>query len=197
MLILKPAHPRPHRVFPAWRGDFSRVVTEEQGISPSQGLRMLRFLRADNEHTPNAERSYVGEVAQVVDLRPLRAQFSAAEPVVELSARFNGVSPNPATLYEFSVKAAAYRGKVADAPQFWEDRDSAVSRSDRFVVADSDATTWQRVTVPLVLPPDADFMIINCSVVFKGQQAPHSVAEFPGHYLDQVELRLSPSITRH
>ncbi len=179
-----------------WSGDFSRVVTAENGITPKQGLHMLRFLRSDNEHSPRNERSYVGEVAQVIDLRPLRAELAGGDRLVEVSAAFNSVAMPQGAPHEFAVKAAACRGNIADAPKLWEDRDSGGSRSHRSVVADSDKATWQRVTVPLVVPPDADFMIIECAVVFKGPQEGAAVAEFAGHYVDQVEVRVdsSPSV---
>jgi len=176
-----------------WSGDYLHVVEAENGITPKQGQRMLRFLRSDNERSPKDERSYVGEVAQVIDLRPLRAELAGAEQLVELSAQFNSI-PTPTTpKYEFAVKTASFRGDIADAPRLWEDREASVSRSDRFVIADSDVATWQRVVVSLMVPPDADFLVIDCAVVFKGRQKDHSATEFPGHYVDQVEVRLSGS----
>lgn len=174
----------------AWGGDFSRVVTAENGITPKQGRHMVRFLRSDHEQSPKNERSYVGEVAQVIDLRPLRAELAGGDRLVEVSAVFNSVAMSQGAPHEFAVKAAACRGNIADAPKLWEDQDAGGSRSHRSVVADSDLATWQRVTVPLVVPPDADFVVIECAVVFKGPQTGPSVAEFAGHYADQVEVRV-------
>lgn len=175
----------------AWSGDFSRVVGAENGITPKEGQRMLRFLRSDNELSSKNGRSYVGSVAQVIDLRPLRAELSGAEQLVEVSALFNGIPMPQGGLFEFNVKAAAFRGDIADAPGLWEDHESSVSRSARTVGADSDTSTWQRVAVPLAVPPDADFVIIECAVVFKGPQVENGAAEFPGHYVDQVGVRLT------
>jgi hypothetical protein len=175
----------------AWSGDYSRVVTAENGITPKQGKRMLRFLRSDNELSARNEHSYVGSAAQVIDLRPLRAELSGEEQLVEVSAQFDSISMPPGVNFEFAVKAAAYRGDIADAPKLWEDREAGVSRSNRSVVADSDAGAWQRVAVPLAVPADADFLLIECAVVLKGTQVENGAAEFPGHYVDQLEVRLS------
>jgi hypothetical protein len=187
----------PARGIPAragvWSGDFSRVVVAENGITPKHGQRMLRFLRSDNELLPQNERSYVGEVAQVIDLRPMRAELLGAEQLVEVSAQFNSIAAPPGDTYEFAVKAAAFRGDIADAPRLWEDREASASRSNRSVVADPDGGKWQRVAAPLVVPPDADFLVIECAVVFKGPQVERGAAEFPGHYVDQVEVRLNSS----
>ncbi|HQW28380.1 MAG TPA: hypothetical protein PK529_04300 [Verrucomicrobiales bacterium] len=179
----------------AWSGDFSRVVVSENGITPKHGQRMLRFLRSDHELSPENERSYVGSAAQVIDLRPLRAGLSGAEQLVEVAAQFNAVALRPGEKYEFAVKAGAYHGDIADGPKLWEDREVSVSRSDRYVIADSDVATWQRVAVSLVVPPEAEFLVIECAVVYKGAQAAQGAAEFPGHYVDQVEVRLSAPAT--
>lgn len=173
-----------------WSGDFSQVVVAENGVIPNQGKQMLRMMRADHEQSPKGERGYVGEAAQVIDLRPFRDELGITEQMVEVSALFNSIPVPPGPKYEFAVKAAAFRGNVANAPSLWKDYEETVSRADRHVIADTDVTTWQRVMVSLMVPPDADFMIVDCAVVFKGTQAENSVAEFPGHYVDQVEARV-------
>ena len=175
----------------AWSGDFSRVVTSENGITPKHGEHMLRILRADHELAPKNARSYVGSVAQVIDLRPLRAERSGGEPLVEVSAQFNAIQMPQGGLFDFNVKAAAFRGDISDAPRLWVNHESSVSRSARTVVADSEVMTWQRVSMPLVVPMDADFLVIEAAVVSKAPQSEQSVAEFPGHYVDQVEVRLT------
>jgi hypothetical protein len=177
----------------AWGGDFSRVVAAENGITPKQGQRMLRFLRSDNELPTQEERSYVGSAAQVIDMRPLRAEFGGSEQLVEVSAQFNAIETPPGVTNEFAVKTALFHGDIADAPQLWGDHQASLSRSDRCVVADSNVTTWQRVSVPVVVPPDVDFMVIECAVVIKKPKPEHGAAEFSGHYVDQVEVRLGGS----
>ena len=107
--------------------------------------------------------------------------------------QFNAVAAPSRGRYEFAVKAAAFRGDIADAPRLWQDHDAGGSRSNLSVDADADPLTWQRVATPLVVPPDADFLVIECAVVFKGPEKAHGATEFPGHYVDQVEVRLSAS----
>lgn len=187
----------PARGIPAqggvWGGDFCRLVEAENGVKPKHGKKMLRILRSDNELSAKNERSYVGEVAQVIDLRPLRAALAGTEQLVEVSAQFNSIAISSGGKYEFAVKAAAFRGDLADAPRLWEDREAGGSRSNRSVEADSDAGTWQRVATPLVVPQDAEFLVIECAVVFKGSKMEDGAAEFPGHYVDQVEVFLKGS----
>jgi hypothetical protein len=177
----------------AWSGDFSRIVEAENGVTPFDGKKMLRYLRSDHLFSSKSGPSYVGEVAQVIDLRPLREKLSGSEQLVEVSARFNSIAFAADVTYEFNVKAAAFRGEISDAPKYWEDSNAGVSLSTNSIVADANPDTWQRVTVPLVLPPDADFIVINCSAVYKGPYNETAVTEFPGHYTDHVELRLKSS----
>ena len=187
--------PVPARGIPAragvWSGDFSRVVKAELGVTPMQGQRMLRFLRADSELSATSVRSYVGEAAQVIDLRPLRADIAGGAASVELSALFNSIPSAVGERYEFAVKTAAFRGDMAEAPRMWTERDACVSRAERASIADGDPATWQRVSVPLAVPEDADFLVIECAVVRKLPRVEHAAVEFPGQYVDQVELRLS------
>jgi hypothetical protein len=173
-----------------WSGDFSRLVAVENGITPRGGRKMLRILRSDNELSSGEGRSYVGEVAQVIDLHPLRAGNAGADQLVEVSAHFNSVVLPPGGKYEFAVKAAAFCGDISDAPRLWEDHEARGSRSNRSVEADRDAGTWQRVATPLVVPAEADFLVIECAVVFKGTNSVQGASEFPGHYVDQVEVLL-------
>ena len=176
-----------------WGGDFSRIVGAENGITPKQGVRMLRILRSDNERSRKNEHSYVGEVAQVIDLRPLRAAMQGAEQWVELSAQFNSIGMGREGKSEFAVKAAAFQGDIGDAPRLWEDHEASGSRSNRSVEADPDPRTWQRVATPLVVPANADFLVVECAVVFKSPTQEPGATEFPGHYVDQVEIRLNGS----
>jgi hypothetical protein len=176
-----------------WSGDFSRIVGAENGITPKHGLRMLQILRSDNEQSPKHEHSYVGEVAQVIDLRPLRAALSGTEHWVDVSAHFNSIGMGRDGKCEFAVKAAAFQGDIADAPRLWDDHEASGSRSNRAVEADIDPRTWQRVSTALVLPANADFLLVEYAVVFKGTQREQRATEFPGHYIDQAEVRLNGS----
>ncbi|MBK8094501.1 MAG: hypothetical protein IPK32_21700 [Verrucomicrobiaceae bacterium] len=47
------------------------------------------------------------------------------------------------------------------------------------------------ISMPLVEPMDADFLVIEAAVVSKTPQSAQTVSEFPGHYVDQVEARLT------
>ncbi len=169
-----------------WSGDFCRVVGAEQGVAPIHGDKMLRFLRSDNEKTETGNATYVGEAAQVIDLRPFRAELAHGDAVVELSAWFQSI-PLPGERYEFAVKAAAFHGDLADAPMLWEARDMHGSYAMRSAAA---TTKWQQVSTSVSVPNDADFLVIECTVARKGTRAKQGAVEFAGHYVDGVQVRL-------
>lgn len=173
-----------------WSGDFSRVTGTEQGIVPGEGHNMLQILRADHEATPPGERSYVGEVSQVIDLHSLRSAIGGGNDVVEVSARFNAITAESA---EFVVKAGTFRGNVADAPSLWTKPEEARSWATRSTAADSDHGTWQEVSVLLAIPEDADFLVLNCAVVGPVPTMDSVAVEFPGHFIDDVRLELQPA----
>jgi hypothetical protein len=175
-----------------WSGDYSRVVTAEQGVVPYHGRRMLRFLRSDNALSPPDQRSYVGEIAQVIDLRPLRGPASGHDRVLEVSAWFNAAAGQHGH-HEFAVKAACFRGDPASAPSLWGDQGASMTRSSRYVVADADPRIWQQVVMPMVVPADADFVVIECDVSRKDVPPTVGGIGFPGHYVDLVEVRLGES----
>ena len=169
-----------------WSGDYCQVVGAEQGVAPMHGDKMLRFLRSDSETTGAGKATYVGEAAQLIDLRPFRAELQQGDALVELSAWFQSV-PLPGERYEFAVKAAAFHGELTDAPMLWEARDTHGSYAMRSAPA---TTKWQQVSTTVSVPNDADFLVIECTVARKGARAKQGALEFAGHYVDGVQVRL-------
>jgi len=174
-----------------WSGDFSRVVGPDNGIVPLQGDRMLRFLRADNEHSLAAEPSFVGEATQILDLRPWRSELAGGHAVIEISAAFNCIPSASGEDFEFAVKAATFKGDPSDAARQWRNlEETSVSRAVRYVWADSNRSSWQRGSVAVAAPEDSDYLVFQCVVARKRPIAIDSAVVFRGHYVDDVEVHL-------
>jgi hypothetical protein len=91
------------------------------------------------------------------------------------------------------MKAAAFEGSVGEAPELWKKWDQAsASLAQREVVATGEPGHWQRVSVTMALPANADFLVFECAVVQKRPAAFEGSAEFPAHYLDDVRVRILP-----
>ena len=86
------------------------------------------------------------------------------------------------------IKAAAFEGDVADAPALWQKWNHAsTSLAQRELVAKKDGH-WQQLTVTMVLPPNADFLVFECAVSQRAPVVRAGVAEFPAHYVDDVRV---------
>ncbi|VTU01795.1 Uncharacterized protein OS=Pirellula staleyi (strain ATCC 27377 / DSM 6068 / ICPB 4128) GN=Psta_3504 PE=4 SV=1 [Gemmataceae bacterium] len=171
-----------------WGGDFTRVVTAEQGVTPFDGARMLRFLRADNASSPPGGAQRTAEVWQTIDLRPLRGRLGP-DPVVESSARFAAAPAARPNGAKVGIVLAAFSGDPGTARAAWPARRSAaLAVASKEEPAASRPGAWQHVVVQITLPPDADYLLLQAGV----HVPPPGPVEFPGCYLDDVAVRLFP-----
>jgi hypothetical protein len=171
-----------------WGGDFTRVVAAEEGVTPFDGAKMLRFLRADNALSPPGGGQRTAEVWQAVDLRPLRGQLGA-DPVVEASARFATSTVARPGGAKVGILLAAFSGDPAAARAAWPARRSvAVAEASKDEPA-ARAGGWQRVVVQIALAPEVDYLLLQARVT----APPPARVEFAGDYLDDVRVRLRRS----
>lgn len=175
-----------------WSGDFAEIVGEENEVTPHGGAKMWRFLRADNAQPSQSPASYVAEAMHVVDLKPLRSAGVKSESQVEISAWFAQGKASPEFQYHWNIKAAAFEGPVADAPALWQKWDPSIASLAQREVPVEQVGRWQRVSVTLVLPADADFFVFECAAVQWKPKPLEGVAMFAAHYVDDVRVRLLP-----
>ena len=178
-----------------WSGDFSKIVTAENGVQPHNGKEMLRFLRADNALAKQGSLNYVAEAVQVVDLRPFRSELSSGTVQIDITGWFASI-PAEGQQFNFLIKAATFPGDPKDAPALWEDlAHSGLSMVQQQLPAAGNPTDWKPLVVSIPVPSTADFLVFECGVLRRDPRAAEGTAEFPGHYVDDVSLRLRfPSI---
>ena len=111
-----------------WSGDFSRICGPENGVLPFEGKKMLRILRADNVRSEPGGTHNLGQVLQVIDLRPFRKELKGGGAEVVLSARFASAVYDPR--FQFFLRAVSFSGPM-DFDQFswnfsifWGENDS-------------------------------------------------------------------------
>ncbi|RFC43712.1 MAG: hypothetical protein DVB28_001400 [Verrucomicrobia bacterium] len=173
-----------------WSGDYSKVVTAENGIQPHNGKQMLRFLRADNALAEEGSINYVGEAVQVLDLRRFRSEVNCGTAQIDITGWFASL-PVDGEQFNFLIKAASFPGDPKDAPALWSDfAHSSLSMVQHQILAVADPTRWQPLTVSIPVPPTADFLVFECGVLRVKPRITEGTAEFPGHYVDDVSLRL-------
>jgi hypothetical protein len=168
-----------------WRSESTTIVAAENGIQPFEGQQMLRILHAD---PTGSGRARGAEVYQAIDLMPLAAEIAQGRVSITLSARFNRVPGDRQTDTEFALSAWTHHGPLAT---FNPDRPSAPAISTP-LQTDGDPATWQPVTLRVVPPTDAQFLIVQ---LFAGENVFNDVrgVEFDGHYADDVQLALTIS----
>ncbi len=175
-----------------WSGDFAEIVGPQNGVTPHSGGKMWRFLRADNALGEDAPASYVGEAIHVIDLKPLRSAGAKPGSQLEISAWFAAGAVARDFRCHWNIKAAAFEGEATNAPTLWQKWDQAsTSLAQREIVAEPGGR-WQRVSVTMLLPMNADFLVFECAAVQRKPAVVQGVAEFPAHYVDNVRVRLIP-----
>ena len=177
-----------------WSGDVSRVTGPENGVAPFSGEAMLRFVRADNDLSEPGARHNVGEVLQIIDLRPWQAELARGNAQIELSARFSSGSQEPG--YYFSLRAISFRGPIDSAAEAWRDRaECGRTAAERRVEAQrpSPLARWQKIQLLLPILPETDFLIIQGAATLLPLPEKGTV-EFPAHYMDDVTAKLRVNI---
>jgi len=188
-----------------WSGDFAEIVMEQRGIKPMGGEKMLRFLRSDSAVEPSGATTYVGDMFQVVELRPWRDALADGTAVVEFSAWFNctraSAGADGGMVYQTCVWA--FSGEAAALPKIWADH-SREELAFGSGTARSDAASpgWQQVTARMIVPPDATLLVVELKVFPVNRGSAAGVIEFDGVYSDDASLlvrsdaRLRSSLTK-
>ena len=178
-------------VFDRWGGDLCRVVPAEQGITPHEGARMLRFLSAVSQGAPEAKDFTVADQWLLLDVRALPLQDNAR--TIALSAWFNRTADATAANNRFGVGLYAFQGTAADGPQLWHSvKTRALAFAETEVPTDSDPATWERGETRLTIPAHANLLLLRIHA-FKQHWQDSATPELIGHYADDVRLEIIPA----
>jgi hypothetical protein len=174
-----------------WSGDYSTVVGEHEGVKPSKGMKMLRFLRGDYEGR-SIPSSHSSDVFRLIDVRPHRRDFADGGAVVQLTADFNAVpfaddESFSATLTIFALDASLVGHEMVKAENGLSTESLAFSRSSK-VTMDRNPATWQKMSNELRLPPSTEFLMIRLGMSNDTKSKDKRRDRFAGHFADKVQL---------
>ncbi len=174
-----------------WSGDHAALVGAEQGIAPKEGTRMFRFLRSDSTESSSRGAILNGNIYQVVDVRAFRDEIASGTAVVDWSAWFNSVPDAAKEKSKFVASVWAFAGDTAILPRNWAEKlYTEIAYSSSKITADDDPQTWQKISGSMMVPPDADFLVVELKIV-PGEPVPvDGAVAFAGHYADDVQLVL-------
>jgi hypothetical protein len=174
-----------------WSGDCSTVVGEHEGVKPSKGMKMLRFLRGDYEGK-SIPSSHSSDVFRLVDLRPHRHEFADGGAVVQLTADFNTApfasdESFSATLTIFALDASLVGNEMVKLKNVLSTESLAFSRSSK-VTMDRNPATWQKMSNELRLPPSTEFLMVRLGMSNNTKLKDKRRDRFAGHFADNVQL---------
>lgn len=174
-----------------WSGDVCHVVSADQGVTPAEGQRMLRLLRADYPGKPERN-GYISDVYRVIDLRPYRDLVGGGGVLARATARCNAAEYPPEEKYTGSICMYAFDeatfDRLDEIPDSDLARESLAMTHRRRACFDRDPAGWLPIDCELQLPFDADFLLIHIGATHGPEQQWR--ATFPGHYLDDVVVSL-------
>lgn len=177
-----------------WSGDDSEVVNTGDAM-PKEGVRMLRFVRAEgDENVPNSPANSC-DVWQLVDLSGLRAEAGDGDATLELSASFLDARKAKGGRVLFSVRVYAFAGDPSQLHAEWP---MAIKEAMAFGSASVDAwggapQKWKAATAKMMLPSGADFAVVQ--LVATKWTAKGKAAEFGEQFADDVRLTLKTQPT--
>jgi hypothetical protein len=176
-----------------WGGDYSEITGKQGQVAPFSGMRMLRFLRADNRLTPSDSMPAVSEVWQWVKVERFPVHPGRRVSALELSARFNGEEDAARERVAFGVSLWAFNADVTEGPALWQEhRTLALASGSREELADRDGVSWQTVTTRLSVPAESNLVLLGLRVGRKGAGEKSPV--FGAHYVDDVRLHVVETI---
>jgi hypothetical protein len=169
--------------FGDWGADAASIVGAENGITPFDGVRMLRLDSTTFNGTPGGT---IGTVYQHIS--------AAGSPSsIRATARVNRVAGDAQTDTEFLLQIEAYDGTIADLnsaspfPGFT----GQIASSRTTIISDSNLDSWQEVSAEMTLPSQTTFYWVGISAI-ENVFNDTTGSEFDGHYADLISVTAIP-----
>ncbi|MBL8759931.1 MAG: hypothetical protein JNL50_01380 [Phycisphaerae bacterium] len=183
--------------FGVWSVDGGTAVGPTLGITPLEGVKMLKF----QETAPFCQRTDPwawGELAcigQLIDLAPVRDLLDSGNARLVVSAAFNRIAGDAHTDTEFLITVRAFDRPTLEGFRTWclnyryWDAEGQVS-----LMSDDSPETWERaeVVLDLDLPWQSDSTFVYVFVRAKENVHRDYVygEEFDGHFADDVRFEV-------
>jgi hypothetical protein len=164
-----------------WQGNYSEVVTAENGIIPVDGGHMLKHLGTSTWGGGGAGSTVVQLVAG--------PSISPGATAVA-SAWFNRVAaPSESVDKRFDMVIRAHSG----TPDTYG-LENFIAESDSILISDSNPATWELATASLTLPALTTYVAVIV-VAVEDVTDDRDFPEFHGHYVDGVSFAVPEPTT--
>ena len=161
-----------------WGDNVSQIVTAENGVTPHDGSRMLKFI-ATGPAGPDVGGG--SSVYQLLDLSSFAAAIASGQAQVTASAFFNRAFAGVETDTQFVIGLTAYSGSPAAFPGF----PTPLATATVSLFSDGDALTWEMLETSLLLPTDTTYVALLLAAA-ENVVNQNTSPEFDGHYADAV-----------
>lgn len=181
--------------FGVWSGDESEVV-EKASMDAKDGKRALRFVRAEREPTLPNHGAVSCDVYQLVDLRSLKSDAALGDATLELSVQFLDGRELAGEPMKFICGVSVFAGSPEAILAEWPltQKESLASGSGSLDSEGGSPRSWHLVTTKILLPPQADFAVVNL-VVHKPKTPSGTEVLFGAQFADEVRLTLKTQPT--
>jgi len=182
-----------------WSGDYSEVVTELEGAHPLHGEKMLRFLRADydGKETPVG---YNGDLNRVIDLRNYESELTNDDAVVSVEAAFSSLPFDKQNRFQCGITIYALSNLPSDSEE-WKEmleeggklNELSLATAQRWLTLSPSGNQWQKGSVELRIPPEAQFLVIGVHMSDRAAALPNvepPAVGFEGHFMDDLRVSL-------
>ncbi|MCM8534607.1 MAG: hypothetical protein NE334_01585 [Lentisphaeraceae bacterium] len=174
-----------------WGGDITQVTLQDQSISPVDGKKMLRFLKADYPNKP-IPGGYLSEIYRWVDLRDVPYNRLNETTEINVSASFNATTEQAKEGLSCSLDIYAYDSippELAPTQTVENLIFSSFALSGRRIQAiDTDPKSWEGIKVDMPLPAKANYILIRIAAYRHDITKTDPSLVFGGAYTDDIRI---------
>ncbi|MCM8534076.1 MAG: hypothetical protein NE330_23135 [Lentisphaeraceae bacterium] len=180
-----------------WGGDSTQVTLEEQNISPLDGKRMLRFLKADYPSKP-VPGGYLSEIYRWVDLNDISYNRLNETTEIKVSANFNATTEQSKKGLSCSLDIYAYDSIPPGlSPNHMVDSlilSSFAHTSRRIQAIDTNPNSWEDIEVDMPLPAKANYILIRIAAYRHDIKQIDPNLVFKGAYIDDIRISFKDNV---
>ena len=163
-----------------WSRQHKLLTPSENGILPASGSTMIG-LESMNISVEN-QTAEVAETVQVLDIREAINKSPQNEARIFAAVKFNQSFGESQEGAEFGITLQAFKKEGDSIPR-------ELLRSEQLLTSDRDPSTWDDLSSELIIPHDAEFLVVSLSARKHG---PDSVlANTSSYYADDLQLYLA------
>ena len=182
-----------------WGGDATEVVGAQQGVTPPDGGKMLRFVGPSPLGSESLA-TKASEIWRFIDLDQARGLVATEAICVELTAFFNDArGADAAALCGISLVATDMDPRELSGEEWLEQLTLAELRPEAMAIAevreifDSQRSTWQPVSAALSVPSRARYLIVHCWAEIRRTDEPIIEQTAAGRFVDDISIRVIPN----